>query len=88
MLKTSSAANTQLQRLMVVDDEAVKGGDILNKKSLKSKYLVFLTADARQAFTQLRQAFTKAPILSHFDLERHIKIETDASGYAISDIPS
>ena len=43
----------------------------------------FLTPNARQAFTQLRQAFTKAPILRHFDPERHIRIETDASSYAI-----
>ena len=43
----------------------------------------FLTFDARQTFTQLRQAFTKAPILRHFDPERHIRIETDASSYAI-----
>ena len=88
MLKTSSAANTQLQRSMVVDDEAVEGGGILNKKSSKSKYPAFLTADARQAFTQLRQTFTEAPILSHFDPERHIRIETDASGYAIGGVLS
>ena len=31
----------------------------------------------------MRQAFVKAPILYHFDPERHIRIETDASGYAI-----
>ena len=72
MLKTSFAANTQSQRSIVVDNEAVKGGGILNKKSSKSKYSAFLIADARQAFTQLRQAFTEASILSYFDLERHI----------------
>lgn len=36
------------------------------------------------AFTQLRKAFTKAPILYHFDLERYIQIEIDVSGYAIN----
>ncbi len=40
----------------------------------------FLTADAKRAFTKLRQAFLEAPILNHFDPERHIRIETDASG--------
>ena len=49
---------------------------------------IYLTPDARRAFTQLRQAFTKAPILQHFDPEYHIQIETDASGYAISDVLS
>ena len=46
----------------------------------------YLTPDARQAFTQLRQAFTKALILQHFDLEYSIRIETDASGYTISEV--
>ena len=35
-------------------------------------------------FTKLRQAFFKASILYHFNPERHIRIEMDASGYAIS----
>ena len=48
----------------------------------------YLTPDARQAFTQLRQAFTKAPILRHFDPEYHIQIKTDASSYAISGMMS
>ena len=29
----------------------------------------YQTSDAKRAFEQLRQAFTKAPILQHFDLE-------------------
>ena len=67
---------------MMGDDEA------LNKKSPKFKNLAFLTADAKQAFIQLRQAFTKVLILSHFDPERHIRIETDAFSYAIDGILS
>ena len=47
---------------------------------------MFLIADTRKAFTKLRQVFVEAPILNHFDLERHIQIETDALGYAISGI--
>ena len=46
----------------------------------------YLTPDARQAFIQLRQAFTKALILQHFDPERYIWIETEASGYAIGNM--
>ena len=45
-----------------------------------------LTPDARQAFTQLWQAFTKAPILQQFDPEYHIRIETDVSDYAIGGV--
>ena len=43
----------------------------------------FLTSEARSAFNRLWLAFTKAPILRHFDPECHIWIETDALGYAI-----
>ena len=43
----------------------------------------YLTPSTKRAFTQLRQAFTKVPIFQHFDLECHIRIETNAFGYAI-----
>ena len=48
----------------------------------------YLTPCAKQAFTQLKQAFTKAPILQHFDPKCHIRIETDVSGYAIGGVLS
>ena len=48
----------------------------------------FLTPAAKIAFAQLKQAFTEAPILRHFDPERHIRLETDASGYAIGGVLS
>ena len=48
----------------------------------------FLTPDARTTFNCLRLAFTKAPILRHFDPKCHIWIETDASGYAIGGVLS
>ena len=44
----------------------------------------FLTLGAKLAFTKLGQVFLKAPILHHFNPERHIGIETDISGYVIS----
>ena len=48
----------------------------------------FLTPEAKLAFSRLRQAFTKAPILHHFDPEHYIRTETNASGYAIGSILS
>ena len=48
----------------------------------------FLTLEAKLAFLQLREAFTKALILHHFDPECYIWIETDASGYVIGGILS
>ena len=80
-----------------VDDEVDDEGGTKVQKLSKSKNLSkskktvrssdFLTSGAKQAFTELRQAFLKAPIF-HFNPERHIRIETDASGYAIGRVLS
>ena len=70
-----------------VDDKVGK-----NQKISKSKKMIgsldFLIPEAKLAFTKLRQAFLKALILYHFNLKRHIWIETDVSGYTISKILS
>ena len=85
------------------DNEVVGGGGDKNlSKSKKSKNTksgiqmrigatgepTFLTPGAREAFNQLRQAFTEALILRHFDPKCHIRIKTDASGYAIGGVLS
>ena len=63
-----------------------------NKKSKKLTYMLnigatkkpnFLNPNTKKAFNYLRLALIKASILRHFDLESHIWIETDVSGYAI-----
>ena len=63
-----------------------------SKKSSKSKKVIgsldFLIPRAKLAFIKLRQVFLKALIPYHFDLECHIRIETDASGYVIGRILS
>ena len=59
------------------------------ERSPRSKNLnraSYLTLKARLAFIQLKKAFTKAPILRHFDLECYIWIKTNVSGYAISGV--
>ena len=71
----------------VGDDEIGKKVQNLSK-SKKTVQSDFLTPRAKLAFAELRQAFIKAPILYHFDPERHIRIETDASGYAIGGVLS
>ena len=81
----------------VDDSKVVRSSDRNNRKSAKSDFIKFirraeepsfLISDIRRAFTQLRQAFTKAPILQYFDPDHHIKIGTDASVYAIGSVIS
>ena len=64
-----------------------KSGNLPNFGATKTEPS-FLTPKARSAFNRLRLAFTEAPILRHFDPECHIRIETDASGYAIGGVLS
>ena len=68
------------------DDETVERSSLTSKNS--NRATGYLTPGAKQAFTQLRQVFTKAPILRHLDSECHIRIKTDASGYAIGGVLS
>ena len=46
----------------------------------------FFIANARKAFTKLRQVFIKALILNLIDLERYIRIEINPLGYIIDRI--
>ena len=48
----------------------------------------FLTPGAREAFHQLRQAFTKASIPQHFNPKYHIRIGTNTLGYVIGGVLS
>ena len=54
-----------------------------NLSKSKKTDLDFLSSGARMAFTELRQAFIKAPIFYHFDLKDLIWVETNVSGYTI-----
>ena len=100
MLKTTGSSDSAQRD---DDNEVVGGGGDRNlSKSKKSKNAksgiqtcveatgepTFLTPSTRKAFNQLKQTFTKAPILRHFDPECHIRIEIDASGYAIGGVLS
>ncbi len=41
---------------------------------------------ARSAFQNLKQAFTSAPMLLHYDPSKPTRLETDASGYALAGV--
>ena len=68
------------------EDETVKRLPLISKNS--NGATGYLTLGTKQAFTQLRQAFTQAPIFRHFDLECYIRIETNALAYAIGEVLS
>ena len=38
-------------------------------------------SDQKRAFAELKEVFTTAPVLAHFDYEKEIVLETDASSY-------
>jgi hypothetical protein len=40
----------------------------------------------KRSFAELHNAFTKAPVLAQSDLARPIRLETDASGFALAGI--
>ena len=97
MLKMSLQSAGTLPVTVVDDSEIVRSSGRNKRKSAKSNFTKpmrgaeepsFLTLNARHAFTQLKQTFTKALIFRHFDLEQHIQIKTDASGYAIGGVLS
>jgi hypothetical protein len=53
------------------------------------KYVPFVWGPAQQkAFEDLKKAFTTAPILRHFDYDREIVVETDASDYVSAGVLS
>ena len=98
MLKTNLirlAKNLSLLVDVAKDAEiGVDGGDCKNEtvervlRSKNSNGAGCPTPKARLTFSQLRKAFTKALILQHFVSKCHIRIETDASGYAIDGVLS
>jgi hypothetical protein len=56
---------------------------------LTRKNMHFLWSDkCSQSFETLKQAFTTAPILRHFDYDHEIIIETDASDYVSAGVLS
>ena len=60
-----------------------KSGNLTNFDIMEARPK-FLTSNTKTAFYCLWLAFIKVLILQHFNLECHIWIETDASGYTIS----
>ena len=47
-----------------------------------------MTAEALEAFNELKKHFTTAPMLMHYEPKRQITLKTDVSAFAISRIIS
>ena len=101
MLKTTGLSEKLALKTFRVDNDKVIGGsgDSKTVRNLSRKLTCIpnigateesnlLTSNAKKAFNHLKLAFIKAPILQYFDLESHIRIETDVSGYAIGGVLS
>ena len=102
MLKMTKLSDSALKKLRANNNKVVRSDDDdrnLSKKLKNAKSEIqtriratrepiFLPPNAKKAFIQLRQVFTKALILRHFDSECHIQIETNASRYAIRGVLS
>ena len=84
-LDESGMENVEVDGGEVEVEVEKKGRNLSKSKKMESG---FLTSGARMAFTKLRQAFIKVLILHHFDPKRHIRVETDISGYAIGGVLS
>lgn len=47
-----------------------------------------MTGAAREAFDTLKTSFTSAPMLAHYDPTKRVRLETDASGFALAAVLS
>ena len=74
--------------LLVVVIIKIKRSKNYRASRIPTRLTNYLTPKARLALTQLGKAFTKALILQYFNLDCHIRIETNTSGYAINRILS
>ena len=84
---SNSFASIRSTKAGYLTSKGVKRGGGNTKKGVKAaKSSDYLTPATKKAFNHLRHAFTQAPIFQYFDPEKHIRIETNASDYAISEI--
>jgi hypothetical protein len=60
--------------------------DLLKQPSTGGSEMWEWMREADTAFQKLKRAFTEVPILQHFDAEKPITFQTDASGFPIAGI--
>ena len=84
-IQSFSKLATPLNKLTQKGPNAAKGGHAQRKEESKS---LDIGQEGMAAFQNLKDAFLGVPILAHFKPGRDTKVETDASGGAISGILS
>ena len=57
---------------------------MLKSTQAQSKSTFVLSPETCQSFQTLKEAFAKAPLLLHFDSQKLIQLETNASAIAIA----
>ena len=77
---------SDMSRKLTKFKSQIKIGHLDNSNDFKE--FKFLTLKAKKAFNRLRQTYTKALILWHFDPECHIRIGIDVSSYIIKRVLS
>ena len=87
-LSNPSASTRSIGAGYLTSEGAKRGGGNTKKGVKAARGSDYLIPVAKKAFDHIWHAFTQAPIFQHFDLERHIRIETDVSGYAIGRVLS
>ena len=91
--KSSKSGKSKSEKMSKSQNSA-KSGKKLSKSGNSTNFDTvedgskFLISDTRTFFNRLWLAFTETPILQHFDLECHIRIEIDALGYVIGGVLS
>ena len=77
---------------VAVGISGIDSNKTVKKSSLHTRSIVeamsYLTPAAKAAFIQLKKLFTRAFILSYFDLKYYIWIKIIVSGYTISGVLS
>ena len=87
-LSNPSASMKSIGACYLISGDAKKGGSNIKKSVKAAKGSDYLTPVAKKAFNHLCHTFIQAPIFQHFDLEWHIRIETNVSGYVIGGVLS
>ncbi|KNF05795.1 hypothetical protein PSTG_01192 [Puccinia striiformis f. sp. tritici PST-78] len=86
---TRSGLTMDTDKIQKILDWPEPTSTIINLTGLVRKNTPFVFTDqGRKEFKALKNCFTTAPILRHFDSSFHTMVETDASDYAITGVLS